>query len=173
MSDARPGLIDRCIDAIEMTAAVFIAVVTGLTFVSVFLRYLFAWSIPDAYDISALLLGILIFWGIAGASYRGDHISVDLVWSMSPGSVRRALDIFADLFTLIGIAVFTWMMGLKVLGTRADNVLTFDARLPVWIFYFVAWLGLVAAVVLLVIRTVRLIVSPERLATKSLTETVE
>ncbi len=173
MSEARAGLVDRGIDAIEMTAAAFIAVVTALTFVSVFLRYLFAWSIPDAYDISALLLGILIFWGIAGASYRGDHISVDLVWSMSPPLIRRALDIFADLFTLVGIAVFTWMMGLKVLGTRSDNVLTFDIRLPVWIFYFVAWLGLLAAVFLLVIRTMRLIVNPERLAAKSPAEMVE
>ena len=28
-----------------------------------------------------MLLGILIFWGIAATSYRGTHITVDLVWS--------------------------------------------------------------------------------------------
>ena len=42
------GPVDRFIDVIEVTAAGFLAVVTLLTFVSVFLRYLFAWSIPDA-----------------------------------------------------------------------------------------------------------------------------
>ncbi len=28
-----------------------------------------------------LLLGILIFWGIAATTYRGGHITVDLVWA--------------------------------------------------------------------------------------------
>ena len=38
-------------------------------------------SIPDAYDFGPLLLGILIFWGIAATSYRGTHITVDLLWA--------------------------------------------------------------------------------------------
>ena len=61
------GPVDRFIDAIETTAASFLAVVTLLTFVSVLLRYFFAWAIPDSYDFTRLLLGILIFWGIAVA----------------------------------------------------------------------------------------------------------
>ena len=38
-------------------------------------------SIPDCYDFGRFLLGILIFWGIAATSYRGTHITVDLVWA--------------------------------------------------------------------------------------------
>jgi TRAP-type C4-dicarboxylate transport system permease small subunit len=53
--------VERFIDAIELMAAGFLAAVTAITFVSVFLRYFFAWSIPDGYDFSSLLLGILIF----------------------------------------------------------------------------------------------------------------
>jgi hypothetical protein len=45
--------------------------------------------------------------------------------------------------------------------TRADNVLTFDLRLPTWPFFMVAWLGDVSAVLLIAIRTYRLIVRPE------------
>ncbi len=41
----------------------------------------FAVSIPDSYDFGKLLLGIPIFWGIAATSYRGTHITVDLVWA--------------------------------------------------------------------------------------------
>ena len=101
--------VDRFIDLIEVTAAGFLAVVTLLTFVSVFLRYLFAWSIPDAYDFSRLLLGILIFWGMAVASYRGDHITVDLLWTAVPPPARRTMDVFSALVTLIARCTFTWM----------------------------------------------------------------
>lgn len=157
--------IGRFVDAIDRTAAMFLAAVTALTFVSVFLRYLFAWSIPDSYDISAQLLGILIFWGIAGTSYRGDHITVDLIWSVVPKGARHALDVFANAVTLAAIAVLTWMMAEKVLSTRADQVRTFDTGLPVWVFYLVAWLGLAAAVLLTLIRFVRLVLRPEAVDT--------
>ena len=165
--------VDRFIDGIEVTAAAFLAAVTALTFVSVFLRYLFAWSIPDAYDISCLLLGILIFWGMAIASYRGEHICVDLVWAMCPPRVQRAMDMFASLLTLGSMLVFTAMMWTKVLSTRDDNVLTFDTHMPVWLFYLVAWAGLAAAVALLCIRTIRLLLRPETLEPQSHMSSVE
>jgi TRAP-type C4-dicarboxylate transport system permease small subunit len=155
--------VERFIALIELTAAGFLAVVTALTFVSVILRYFFAWAIPDSYDLTRLLLGILIFWGIAVASYRGDHITVDLLWSAMPRRAKRATNAFASLVTLVGLAAFTWMFALKVLGTRADHVETFDLRQPVWIYYFIAWIGLAAAVALLILRTLRLMLRPEQL----------
>jgi len=153
--------VDRFIDGIEMTAAGFLAAVTALTFVSVFLRYLFSWSIPDSYDISCLLLGILIFWGMAVASYRGEHISVDLVWTMCPPRARRVMDIFANLLTLGSMVLFTVMMWTKVLSTREDNVQTFDTHMPIWIYYLVAWIGLAATVLLLCVRSLRMLFRPE------------
>lgn len=158
--------VDRFIDLIEVTAAGFLAVVTLLTFVSVILRYFFAWSIPDSYDFTRLLLGIVIFWGIAVAGYRGDHISVDLLWSAAPPWGKRAMDVFSALVTLVAMIALTWMFAEKVIGTRADNVGTFDLRQPVWIYYLVAWIGLASAVLLLIMRTVRLVFTPEKLAAR-------
>jgi TRAP-type C4-dicarboxylate transport system permease small subunit len=151
------GAVDRLMAAIELAAAALLAAVTAITFVSVILRYFFAWQIPDSYDVSSLLLGVLIFWGIAGASYRGEHIRIDLLWSVAPRRLQRAMDIFADLLTLACLGVFTWMMGTKVLSTYNDNLQTFDLRMPVWIFHLAAWVGLAAAILLLAVRTVRML----------------
>ncbi|MBS0248774.1 MAG: TRAP transporter small permease [Proteobacteria bacterium] len=167
------GPLDRFIDLVEMTAAVFLAVVTLLTFVSVILRYFFAWAIPDSYDFTRLLLGILIFWGMAVASYRGDHISVDLLWSASPSWAKRAMDVFSALVTLAAMAAFTWMFAEKVLNTRIDNVGTFDLRQPVWIYYFIAWVGLASSILLLILRTIRLVFWPDSLAAPSEPHTAE
>lgn len=157
-------LVDRVIHVIERTAAAFLAAVTALMFVSVFLRYLFVWSIPDSYDLSCLMLGILIFWGMAGAGYRGEHITVDLLWSVCGPRLKEAMDLFATLVTLVAMGAFAWMMGSKVLSTMRDNVLTYDTGMPVWVFYMVAWVGLAAAVLLLLVRVVRLFVRPEDFA---------
>ena len=152
---------DRLIDSIEMVAAVFVGIVAADIFFSVLLRYFFNISIPDGYDFGRLLLGILIFWGIAATSYRGTHITVDLVWGVVSPRHKRAIDIFATLVLLFVVTVQTWTLFDKVRTTFADNVQTFDLNLPTWPFFAIAWAGDVSAVVLIAVRTYRLIFQPE------------
>jgi len=97
---------DRFIDGIELTAAVFIGIVALDVFLTVMLRYAGV-SIPDSYDLGQLLLGILIFWGIAATSYRGTHITVDLLWANVGPRWQRAIDVFATLVLLFVVAVQT------------------------------------------------------------------
>ncbi|HUB85926.1 MAG TPA: TRAP transporter small permease [Rhizomicrobium sp.] len=157
----RSGM-DRFIDGIELLAAVFVGIVAADVFISVLLRYFFSFSIPDSYDFGKQLLGILIFWGIAATSYRGTHITVDLVWAAAGPRGKRWIDVFATLVLLFVVTVQTTMLFDKVRLTRADNVLTFDLRLPTWPFAAVAWLGDVSAVLLIAVRTWRLIFQPEK-----------
>jgi len=152
---------DRVIDTIEWLAAIFVGLVALNIFVAVILRKFFDTSIPDAYDFGSLLLGILIFWGIAATSYRGTHITVDLVWSQAGPRMKRYIDIIATLVLLFVVVVQTYTLFDKVHLTYNDNVLTYDLHLPTWPFFAVAWLGDVSAVILIGIRTWRLIFQPE------------
>ncbi|HMK69587.1 MAG TPA: TRAP transporter small permease [Xanthobacteraceae bacterium] len=163
--DVRPArnAMDRFIDGIELVAAFFAGIVAIDIFVSVLLRYFFAVQIPDSYDFGRMLLGIMIFWGIAATSYRGTHITVDLVYANVGPRLRRAIDVFATLVLLFVVTVQTYTLFDKVAATRAENVSTFDLRLPVWPFFLIAWLGDVSAVLLIAVRTYRLIAHPELL----------
>ena len=152
---------DRFIDSIEWVAAAFVGIVAANIFIAVLLRNLFSYSISDSYDFGRLMLGILIFWGIAATSYRGTHITVDLVWSNVGPRYQRMIDVFATLVLLFVVTVQTYTLFDKVMTTRADNVLTFDLRLPTWPFFLIAWLGDVSAVLLIAIRTYRLIFHPD------------
>jgi TRAP-type transport system small permease protein len=154
---------DRLIASIEWLAAIFVGIVALNIFVAVVLRKFFATSIPDAYDFGRMLLGILIFWGIAATSYRGGHITVDLVWTAANKQWRRWIDIFATLVLLLVVTVQTATLFDKVRGTYVDHVLTYDMNIPTWPFYAIAWIGDVSAVVLIAIRTWRLIFKPEAL----------
>jgi TRAP-type C4-dicarboxylate transport system permease small subunit len=152
---------DRIIDAIEAVAALFVGLVAADIFISVVLRRFFSLQIPDAYDFGSMLLGILIFWGIAATSYRGTHITVDLVWAQASPRWKRNIDIFATLVLLFVVTVQTYTLFDKVATTYRDHVLTFDMGLPTWPFFAVAWIGDVSAVMLIAIRTYRLIFHPE------------
>src|SRR5262245_57488760 len=159
----QPNAMDRFINAIELVAAAFVGLVAADVFISVLLRYFFSIDIPDSYNFGQLLLGILIFWGIAATSYRGTHITVDLVWANVGPRAQRVIDVFATLVLLFVVTVQTSTLFDKVTSTYRDNVLTFDLRLPTWPFFLVAWIGDVSAVMLTAIRTWRLIFHPEDL----------
>jgi TRAP-type transport system small permease protein len=132
-------------------------------FVNVLLRKFFSTSIPDYYDFGRMLLGILIFWGIAATSYRGAHITVDLVWGAAGVRQKRYIDVFATLVLLFVVTVQTAMLFDKVRATYVDHVLTYDLNIATWPFYAVAWAGDVCAVVLIAIRTWRLVFNPDSL----------
>jgi TRAP-type C4-dicarboxylate transport system permease small subunit len=155
------SVMDRIIDTIEAIAAVFVGLVAADIFISVMLRRFFSTQIPDSYDFGRMLLGILIFWGIAATSYRGTHITVDLVWAQANPRWKRIIDVFATLVLLFVVTVQTYTLFDKVQATYVDHVLTFDLRLPTWPFFAIAWIGDVSAVVLIAIRTFRLVFHPE------------
>ena len=164
---------DRFIDSIEWIAALFIGVVAADVFISVLLRYFFGYTIPDAYDFGQLLLGILIFWGIAATSYRGTHITVDLLWANVGPKWQRVMDVFATLVLLFVVVVQTYTLYDKVESTRASNLATFDLRWPVWPFYLIAWIGDVAAVLLIAVRAYRLVFHPELMKRDQTVQPVE
>lgn len=154
---------DRTIDTIEWLAAIFVGLVALDIFVSVLLRKFFDTSIPDSYDFGRMLLGILIFWGIAATSYRGTHITVDLIWSGAGPVGKRRIDIFATLVLLFVVSVQTVMLFDKVRQTYEDRVLTYDLNIPTWPFFAIGWLGDCAAVILIAVRTWRLVFNPAAL----------
>ena len=159
----RKNVMDRFIDSIEWIAAFFVGIVALNTFTAVFMRKFFAVTIPDYYNFGQFLLGILIFWGIAATSYRGTHITVDLVWANVGPRYQRWIDVLATLVLLFVVSVQTWRLFDKVRGTYNDHVLTFDMHMPTWPFFAVAWAGDVSAVLLIAIRTYRLIFHPEEM----------
>ena len=78
------------------------------------MRKFFAVTIPDYYNFGQFLLGILIFWGIAATSYRGTHITVDLVWANATPKYQRWIDVFATLVLLFVVTVQTYTLFDKV-----------------------------------------------------------
>src|SRR4029453_3037625 len=148
-------------DTIEWIAAAFVGIVALNIFLAVILRNTLSYNIPDSFDIGRMMLGILIFWGIAATSYRGGHITVDVVWANVSPRHQRWIDVFATLVLLFVVAVQTYTLMDKGVGTYEANLQTFELRIVPWPFFALAWAGDVSAVVLIAIRTYRLIFDPD------------
>ena len=151
------NLFDRAVAWVERIGGLFLFLVVAVTFVSVVLRYFFSTAIPDGFLFACYLQGIAIFWGIACTTYRGSHISVDILWEMSGPRGRQGLDVVARVLSLGFLIAFAWMSWEKVVSTQASGLSTNELHLPVWPFYAMAAAGIAAAMLLGFIRFWRLL----------------
>ena len=150
-------IINVIVDATEKAAGVFLAVIVALTFTSIMLRALLSTTIPDWFDLSRLMLGVAIFWGIATTSYRDEHIQVDFLWEWAGPRGKWLIDLFATIVLLLFLAAFSWMLLYKVDSGFRSGETTFDVRIPIWPFHVLASLGIFLATLLVAIRLVRLL----------------
>jgi TRAP-type C4-dicarboxylate transport system permease small subunit len=153
--------LDRFCRAVEVIGGIFLGLVTVIVFVSAIGRYLFAAPIPDGFDISRLLLGVVVMWGFASVGYRGSHIKVDLVAELLPPAIRRWTDMIAWAFLLLFTVVLAWKLFGRVESAWSGNESTFDLRLPVWPLMALVWAGVVAAAVTVFARLWMLARDPE------------
>jgi TRAP-type C4-dicarboxylate transport system permease small subunit len=146
--------VKRLIALVETLAALALLLIALLTAGNVFVRFVFSWQIPDWFDGTQMLLGVAMFWGIAIATYYGNHIAVDLLWEALGRRGRLWIDLFATALTLAFLVPLAWMVWVKVGGTGTQS--TMDLRLPLVWFYSAGAVGATVAAGLALVRLVQL-----------------
>lgn len=148
---------------IERIAGYFIGILAIITFAGAVLRYVFNAFIPDGFIVAQTLQGIAICWGIGTAIYADRHITVDLVYATAGAAYRRICDVTAQVLNFLFMVLFAYASVFKVFDIRAAGEISDDLRMPLWIGYSFAALGIVAALLLAGIRTWQVIFAPDRM----------
>lgn len=145
---------ERAVAVIETIAAAMLGFITLLIVASAIGRYAMAVPIPDAFDVSRLLIGAAIVWGLASVGYRGSHIKVDLLAELLSPRTRRLVDIVAWTVLLGFTIVLSFKMFSRLMSAAASGEATFDLRLPVWPFLALILAGAVASILTVAARIV-------------------
>ncbi len=101
---------------VERVAGITLGLVTVLIVASAIGRYGFARPVPDAFDLSRLILGVAIAWGLASVAWHGTHIKVDLLAQADFRRRGAGMNAFAWLVLLAFTAVMTWKIWERVDG---------------------------------------------------------
>lgn len=149
---------------VEWVAAILLGAVTALVVASTLGRYLFAWPVPDSFDISRLILGACLAWGFAVIGLRGGHIQVDVVAEAVGPRMRRAIDALAWATLLLFAVLLTWKIFGRVMSAQASGETTFDLRLPLWPFLGLIWAGLAASCLTIGVKLLRILAGVDTVA---------
>ena len=143
---------NRFIRTVELTAGYFIGLLAIITFVEAVLRYVFTTHIPDGFVLAQMMQGIAICWGIATTTYADRHVTVDILYTLGGRAVRRAIDVTAYTLNLAFLATFGVMITFKVYDILLAGELSAELRVPIWMGYILASVGVLAAVVMAAAR---------------------
>lgn len=112
-------MVDRADAAFGFAAGAVLFAMMALTFVDVICRYLFNRSVPGSFEITEIMMAVLIFAGLPLVSRRDEHVSVDLIdhW-VGPRlrRVQRVLVDFASGALLLGLATLMWRKAGQIAG---------------------------------------------------------
>lgn len=117
MNGARKNLGERLDGLLGYVGAVVLFAMMGLTFVDVVLRYLFNKPVRGAFEITELLMVVLIYAGLPLVSRNDMHVTTDLVDRYLSRPVKRALAAVVHLVCSAALLGGTWLMWLKARRT--------------------------------------------------------
>ena len=140
---------ERRADAVlGIAASALLFCLMCVTFVDVVARYLFNRPIRGAFELTELLLLVLIFAGLPLVSHADEHVTMDFVDRALP---ERGADLLARFMHGVCAAVFfflTWQIWIKAGKIAGYGDTTDVLRIPVgpFVYFMVAMIALTGIV---------------------------
>jgi TRAP-type C4-dicarboxylate transport system permease small subunit len=113
VSAAEHGWERRAEALLGLAASAILLSMTLLTFVDVVARYLFNRPLRGAFEVTELLLLVLIFAGLPLVSYANEHALMDFIDRILPPPLRRGLVRAVEVLCAATMVLLAWLVWLK------------------------------------------------------------
>ena len=137
------------IDAVlGVAASVILFVLMLVTFADVVARYLFNFPLRGAFEITELMLLVLIFAGLPLVSRADEHVTMDFIDHMLPEPVLRALERVVHALCAGVLFFLAWLIWLKAGKIAAYGDTTDVLRIAVapFVYFMTAMIALTGVV---------------------------
>jgi TRAP-type C4-dicarboxylate transport system permease small subunit len=130
----------------ESIAVLFTVALFGSVLAQIILRDFFSQGSTVLEEMARYSLVSLVFFMIPVLAYEKRHIIVDIILAKLKGAVRKVFDIFGQV--LVSASGIFLLVAISQIMKRNWNVKTPAIRMPNYIFYAPAMLGLLFLVVI-------------------------
>jgi TRAP-type C4-dicarboxylate transport system permease small subunit len=112
----------------------------ALTFVDVLLRYIFNAPLRGAFEITELLMVVLIYAGLPLVSRHDEHVTTDLLDRFATPGVRRVQHVIVHLICAVALFGITWIIWLKAgkISAYGDTTAALQIRLAPFVYVMCA-----------------------------------
>lgn len=134
--------------ALGVGACLVLFCMMALTFVDVVARYLVNRSIPGGFEITELMMAVLIFAGLPLVSRRGEHVTVDLIDHFLSAGQRRVHRAWIELISgalLLALGYLLWGKAEQIAG-YGDTTTILEIQLGPFVYTMMAFVLLAGVV---------------------------
>lgn len=114
-----------------------------LTFADVFGRDVFDAPVSGAYELTEILVAILIFGALPSLTLGREHVFVDLFDKLFPPTIRPALKVVLTVVEATILALIAWRTWIQANAFLEYNEVTAQLRIPV--YFVVLFISLCSA----------------------------
>lgn len=142
------GTLRRYELVLGLICCVLMLLIVGLTFVEVFMRYLFARPIRGAEEIIQFAMATMIFAALPLITARRGHVTVSLIENAVKGGLKRAIDVIVDACSLTAVSLIAWRLFVDAAGRVESSDATVVLNWPrAPLVYTMAVLAAITAIV--------------------------
>jgi TRAP-type C4-dicarboxylate transport system permease small subunit len=148
-SPAHEHVWERRADAVlGMAASAILFCMMTLTFVDVVLRYVFNRPLRGGFEVTELMLLVLIFAGLPLVTHAGEHVTMDLIDRWLGARARNALTRLMEAASAALMFALTWFMWIKAARVAGYGDTTDVLRIAVAPFvYFMVTMILLSGLI--------------------------
>jgi TRAP-type C4-dicarboxylate transport system permease small subunit len=143
------GSWERRIDAVlGVAASAILLCLMVLTFADVVARYLFNSPIPGGFEITELMLLVLIFAGVPLVSHADEHVTMDFVDRMLPAPALGVLVRAVHALSAALMFFLTWQMWIKAgrISSYGDTTDVLKITVGPFVYFMAAMIALTGLV---------------------------
>jgi TRAP-type transport system small permease protein len=136
---------ERRADAVlGIAASAILMAMMCLTFVDVVARYVFNRPIRGAFEVTELLLLVLIFAGLPLVSHADEHVTMDFIDRWLGPRARSRFDLIVHLVVAALMFFMTWQLSIKAarISSYADATDVLRILYGPFVYFSAAMLGL-------------------------------
>ena len=107
-----------------------------LTFVDVVLRYFFNAPIKGGFEVTEMMMAVLIFAGLPLVSRKNEHVTIDAFDRFLPARVRRVLYVVIQLVCAAALVGMAWLLYRKAVNFAEIGDVTQTLKFPIAPFVY-------------------------------------
>jgi TRAP-type transport system small permease protein len=131
-------------------ASIALAVLMFLTVADVLGRYLFNRPVPGTFELTEMLMVLIVFMALGLAQHHNEHISLDLAYNHFPERLKAITDVFVGAVNFVVVVGITWQLYEYSLRMSEGNYTTAVLELPTHPFVILAIAGTAAYVLAII-----------------------
>lgn len=112
-----------------------------LTVTDIVGRAFFNNPVSGTVEVTAAVLVVIVYLGLAHSEDLGDHISVDILYVRVSARTKALMNLFARLLSVVVLVLVTWQLIHFALRQRAGGLETPVLEWPLWPFAVISAFG--------------------------------